>query len=152
MSNDMQTSVGEAPSINARDIIALTARLAQILAEEADYLSEMKVPKIEELQREKLFITGALDAQRKKLAKYPFLSETIPSQDKSDLQEVVNVFETILEENHRKLLMAREVNNRIVGAITAVVSDYTRSASYDGKGVNGNAPFETLSVTLNQTI
>ena len=51
--------------------------------------------------------TNALDAQRRLVDKHPHLLETIPSQDKHDLEQVVNVFNDILEENHRKLLLAR---------------------------------------------
>ncbi len=120
-----QTKIpAESPrDIKARDVIILTARLAQLLAEEVDLLSEMKVADIEALQQEKLFLANALDAHRKLIDQYPYLSETIPSQDRKDLQEVVDVFNDILEENHRKLLLAKEVNHRIVQAITAVVKD-----------------------------
>lgn len=142
----------EGPNINAHDIITLTARLAQLLAEEADLLGEMKVSKIDSLQQEKLFLVSALESQRKLLDKHPYLSETIPSQDKKDLQEVVNVFNTILEENHRKLLLAKEINHKIVNAITDVVKENTKSRSYDQTGINGSAPFETLSVTLDKKI
>lgn len=144
--------VAAQPVLKVQDIITLTARLAQLLAEEVDLLGEMKVSKIEALQQEKLFLVSALDAQRKLIEKNPQLTETIPSQDKSDLQEVVNVFNDILEENHRKLLMAKEVNHKIVQAITQVVKENTASRSYDDKGYNGTAPFETLSVTLNKTV
>src|SRR5690349_20065493 len=89
------------PSIRIQDVITLTARLAQLLAEEVDLLNDMKVSRIEALQQEKLFLVSALEAQRKLLDKYPHLTETIPSQDKADLQEVVDVFNEILEENHR---------------------------------------------------
>lgn len=140
------------PEIKAQDVITLTARLAQLLAEEVDLLGEMKVSKIEALQQEKLFLINALDAQRKLINKHPGLVETIPSQDKHDLEEVVEVFNNILEENHRKLLLAREVNHKIVEAITDVVKQNTLSRVYDGKGYTGTAPFETLSVTLNKTI
>src|SRR3954463_10295736 len=93
------------PELKIRDTITLTARLAQLLAEEVDLLSEMKVSRIEALQQEKLFLVNALEAQRKLVDKYPQLSETIPSQDREDLREVVEVFDSILEENHRKLLL-----------------------------------------------
>jgi flagellar biosynthesis/type III secretory pathway chaperone len=138
--------------IKTQDIITLTARLAQLLAEEVDLLSEMKVSKIEALQKEKLFLINALDSIRRQAEKMPQFSETIPSQDRKDLQEVVDVFNNILEENHRKLLMAREVNHKIVQAITEVVREHTASKVYDVRGVNGLAPYSTLSVTLNQTI
>jgi len=141
-----------APKIRVQDVITLTARLAQLLAEEVDLLTDMKVSRIEALQQEKIFLTNALDAQRKLLDKHPHLIETIPSQDKQDLKEVIEVFNNILEENHRKLLVAKEVNHKIVQAITTVVKESTLSRVYDGKGLTNAAPFETLSVTLNKHI
>ena len=150
---DVKTNVpASQPKLNVQDVITLTARLAQLLAEEVDMLGEMKVSKIESLQQEKIFLVNALDAQRKLIEKTPHLLETIPSQDKTDLQEVVAVFNDILEENHRKLLMAKEVNHKIVQTITQVVKENTASRAYDDKGYNGSAPFETLSVTLNKTV
>lgn len=150
MSGETMTST--TPTVKVQDVITLTARLAQLLAEEVDLLNEMQVPKIEALQQEKLFLVGALDAQKKLIDKHPHILETIPSQDKKDLQEVVEVFNDILAENHRKLLLAKEVNHKIVQAITAVVKESTQSKVYDGKGYTGAAPFETVSVTLNKTI
>ena len=140
------------PAIKVQDVIHLTARLAQLLAEEVDLLGEMKVSRIEALQQEKIFLTNALEAQRKLIDKHPNLVETIPSQDKQDLQQVVNVFNDILQENHRKLLLAREINDRVVQAVTSVVREQTASRVYDGKGVTGYAPYATLSVTLNKKI
>lgn len=148
-----ETSVKkESPKIDMQNLITVTARLAQLLAEEVDLLADMKVSKIEALQQEKLFLVNALEAQRKLVDKHPYLVDTIPSQDKKDLQEVVDIFNTILEENHRKLLLAKEVNHKIVQAITQVVKENTLSKSYDDRGVNGAAPFESLSVTLNQNV
>ena len=140
------------PKLRVQDVITLTARLAQILAEEVDMLNNMKISKIESLQQEKLFIIGALEAQKKILDKHPALMESIPSQDRKDLQEVVDVFNDILEENHHKLLLAKKVNHQIVQAITAVVNENTRRASYDGTGANNSTPFTTLSVTLDKLI
>ena len=138
--------------VRIQDVITLTARLAQILAEEVDLLTEMKIPKIEALQQEKLFLTNALEAQRKQLEKHPHMRETIPSADKEDLRRVMDVFNDILEENQHKLLLAKEVNYKIVQAITDVVRTSTRSNVYDGRGTSGFAPYETLSVTLNKRI
>lgn len=142
----------KAPSIKIQDVITLTARLAQLLAEEVDLLADMKVSKIEALQAEKLFLVSALDAQRRLVEKNPYLLDTIPSRDKKDLEEVVEVFNSILEENHRRLLMAREVNHKIVEAITAVVREKSQSRNYGMKGAASCTPYETLSVTLNKTI
>lgn len=153
----MHTNVGTSAKkaiehIDVRAIITVTARLAQLMAEEVDLLADMKVSKIEALQNEKIFLTNALDAQKKLIAKHPHVLETIPSQDKQDLREVVDVFDQILQENHRKLLLARNINHQIVKAITSVVTEYSLSKTYDGQGATGVAPYETLSVTLNKTI
>jgi flagellar biosynthesis/type III secretory pathway chaperone len=144
--------VMEPARINIPDVITLTARLAQILAEEVDLLAAMKVSKLEALQNEKLFLINALEAQKKRLEKHPEFGDSIPSRDRRDLQEVVDIFNDILEENHRKLLAAKQVNHQIVQAITAVVKDNTRSRSYDSDATHNQSPFATLSVTLDKTV
>ena len=135
-----------------QDVVMLTARLAQLLAEEVDLLGDMKVKKIEALQQEKIFLTNALEAQRKLIDRHPYIMDTIPSRDKKDLEDVAAVFQNILEENHRKLLLAKEINHKIVQAITEVVKETTQSRTYNGSGSTGTASFNTLSVTLNKTI
>ena len=139
-------------SIKSKDVITLTARLAQILAEEVDLLREMKVNDIEGLQEEKLYLIEALEAHKRVLRSHPELSETIPSRDKKDLQEIVDVFGDVLEENHRRLQMAKEVNQQVVHAIRDVVTEHATSKYYDQGGVKQVAPYETVSVTLNQQI
>lgn len=140
------------PELKIQDVMTLTARLAQLLAEEADFLSAMKLMEVEKLQHEKIFITNALDAQHRLLARHPHLSETIPSQDKEDLKRIIDVFNDMLEENHRRLLLAREVNHKIVGAIKEVVRESTTSKTYSGDGVTHYAPYETISITLNTAV
>jgi hypothetical protein len=135
----------EAPNFKAQDVVMLTARLAQLLAEEVDLLGEMKVKQIENLQNEKIFLTNALEAQRKLIERHPYVIDTIPSRDKKDIENVTEVLQDILEENHRKLLMAKEINHKVVQAITDVVT-------YNGSGYTGMAAFNTLSVTLDKTI
>ncbi|MDX2112435.1 MAG: hypothetical protein SFW63_01690 [Alphaproteobacteria bacterium] len=149
---DMSMETTPGVQLDVRAIITVTARLAQLLAEEVDLLSDMKVSKIEHLQNEKIFLTNALEAQKKLIDRNPHMLETIPSQDRSDLEQVVEVFSGILEENHRKLLLAKEINHKIVQAITSVVKENTQSKVYDDRGIKDIAPYESLSVTLNQTI
>lgn len=139
-------------SIKMQDVMTLTARLAQLLAEEADLLAAMKIKEIEKLQEEKIFLTNAIDAQRKLLEKSPHLLETIPSRDKHDMEGLIEVFNNILAENHRKLLLAKEVNHKIVSAIKEVVKEGTTSKTYSNDGVTHYAAYETMSVTLDKVI
>lgn len=152
MSNGAQNNTTPTPDFRVNDVVMLTARLAQLLAEEVDLLGDMKVKKIEALQQEKIFLTNALEAQRKLLERHPYIADTIPSRDKKDFEEVAKVFENILHENHRKLLLAKEINHKVVQAITDVVKQNTLSRTYNGNGTTGAAAFNNLSVTLNKTI
>lgn len=138
--------------IHAKDVTTLTARLAQLLAEEVDLLSAMKVKDIEKLQNEKLFLIEALETHKKILKAHPGLSDTIPSQDKDELREVVAVFQDILAENHRRLQTAKEVNNQVVNAIKQVVAEKSMRPSYNNHGVNGRTAYQSMSVTLDQRI
>lgn len=138
--------------INMKDVITLTARLAQVLAEEVDLLNDMKVSKIKDLQEEKLFLASALEAHKKLLKNNPELGATISAADRRDYAAVVRVFEDMLAENHRKLLVAREVNHQVVQAIRDVVMETSRSRVYDGAGMIGGLGGESLSVTLNKVI
>ncbi len=139
-------------TIRMQDVMTLTARLAQLLAEEVDLLGGMKLKEIEKLQNEKIFLTNAIDAQRKLIEKSPHLLESIPSTDKHDMEALVEVFNNILAENHRKLLLAKEVNHNIVSAIKSVVKDHTVSKTYSGDGMTHYAAYETMSVTLDRVI
>ena len=134
------------------DIIALTARLAQVLAQEADLLQEMKVSKIADLQKEKLVLTAALEMQKKQLDKNPELIQGATEEEREDLRSVIGIFDTILAENHRRLLMAKEVNQRIVEAITDVVTEVSNQGVYNDKGAPDMVGRDALSVTLNKTI
>lgn len=138
--------------LNAKDMGLLTARLAQILAEEVDLLDAMKIRDLEKLQEEKLYLLEALETYRKLLSQRPDLSETIPSQDKHELQQIVDVFEDMLEQNHRKLLMAKQVNESVVNAIRDVVTEKTQRPYYGSRGIKQMATFESSSITLNKQI
>jgi flagellar biosynthesis/type III secretory pathway chaperone len=149
---NMHNRQGPAPQkINVPDIAMLTARLAQLLAEEADLLAAMKIKKIEALQQEKLFLVNALESHRKIIDKHPHLLESIPSRDRSELEGIAEVFKDILKENHRRLMVAREVNKKVVETITQVVKESAASSVYGENGISGAMGTQTLSVTLNQT-
>jgi flagellar biosynthesis/type III secretory pathway chaperone len=139
-------------SIGVPDIITVTARLAQIMAEEVDYLTTMRVAKIDGLQKEKLFLVNALETQKKYFAKHPELIERMTLQDRDDLRAVVEVFTSVAQENHRRLLMAKQVNHKIVEAITEVVKDASHSQGYNDKGLSAAGQSGSISVTLNKKV
>lgn len=141
-----------ADQMHAADLIVLTARLAQVLAEEADLLESMKVSKITALQREKTMLTGALEAMKKHISKHPEVMDELTAQEREDLESVIKIFSEILEENYRRLTMARAVNLRVVQAITEIVQESTRGDAYDRSGVTGKPVVDSVSVTLNEKV
>lgn len=140
------------PAVNMPDMIAMTARLAQVLAQEVDLLETMKISDIEGLQKEKLVLTSALEKQRKLIEADPSILYTLTPDELEDFQSVASIFNTILEENHRQLLIAKEVNQKIVEAISEVVAEASSGGMYNGKG-NSDAPRkDSLAVSINKTI
>jgi hypothetical protein len=135
---------------SANNIIALTARLAQVLAEEADQLEAMNIKKVGELQKEKLLLTGALEREKKLLERYPGSLASMTEEDKQDLRSVMEIFNAILAENYRRLLVAREVNGRVVDAISDAVNEATANSVYDKKAKPDHVARENLSVTLDE--
>ena len=136
------------PSVN--NIIAQTARLAQVLAEEADQLEAMNIKKVGYLQKEKLLLTGALEREKKLLDRYPASLTSMTEEDKQDLRSVMEIFNVILAENYRRLLVAREVNGRVVDAISDAVNEATANSVYDKKAKPDHVARENLSVTLDE--
>lgn len=138
--------------LQVADLIALTARLAQVLAQEADLLEAMQVGKIADLQDEKQALVGALDSVKKQLAKRPHLLRQMGAEEREDLAQVVGVFHAVLEENYRRLSMARAVNQKIVEAITEVIQENTRNEVYDRKGTSGKPVVDSVSITLDKQV
>ena len=134
---DDEGEVIDVTRIRIPDVITITARLAQLLAEEADLLESMKISKIADLQNEKKILVDALDAMKTQIRRQPVLLEEISDDERDDLFEVVSVFNQILEENYRRLTMARAVNAEVVQVITEAVQEASRKDIYDRKGENG---------------
>jgi len=138
-------------SFDVQDIIAVTARLAQILAREADLLDEMKISKIAELQKEKTMLTNTLAEIKKHVLRDPSVLDGMRPEDKEDLENVIMIFNQILEENYSRLNKARLVNAKLVEMIQEVIRDKTRSEHYDRSGVM-NTVVEGLSLSLNEKV
>ncbi len=141
----------DASRIDVESIIALTARLSQVLAEEADFLSEMKTDKIEQLQKEKIHLLEALEAQKKFIDRNPELLDELTDDECLELAQIIEIFQTVMRENHRRLLIAKEVNRTVVRAISDAASDAAKNGLYDRKGLPEKGE-ESISMSVNQTI
>lgn len=146
---------GQEPDINdvkMEDVITMTARLAQILAQEADYLEEMQISAIQPLQKEKKLLTDALATLKKQINKHPEILQQIDEQTYQDLKEVITIFNQVLEENYKRLNMARSVNEKVVEAISDVVREHNIKSQYDQHGQSGGTDNPSVSLSLNEKI
>lgn len=137
--------------ISMPNIMALTARLAQVLAEEADLLAEMKVKQIEPLQKEKIWLTRAVELQIKRMKKYPDLLAEIEPEEREEFAELMDIFTEVRDENYRRLLAAKEVNQRVVEAIAEVVNEQCKRGVYNEDG-DEDYKKDSVSVTLNKVL
>lgn len=136
-------------------LIQLIARMAKIMAEEADHLETLKVHKIRDLQEHKLLVAQALERAAQALRQNPHIVRQASMEDMQDLQRVIQIFDEVKFENHRRLMIAKEINQSVVDAIADVVTDYNASMIYDHSGTSDamDTVFgKPLSVTLDQKI
>ena len=147
----METIEAQAIHFSVGDIITMTARLAQVLANEADLLQEMKMKEISELQDEKMKLTTALEKQKQVVRGQPEILASVTQEERQELGRVVELFNVVLNENHRKLQTARAVNQRVVQAITETVREKSGNPIYTMSGITQAHRNTGISVTLNQT-
>lgn len=143
---------GESVPVNLPDMVAIMARLAQVLAEEVDHLDAMQIKKIEGLQDEKRKLSRTLAIMKRELDRQPELLESTDAEDVAAFQKVARIFDEVLQENHRKLLVAKEINYRVVQAISDVVEEEALRPGYNQRGTKARRRDGTPSVSLNETI
>lgn len=137
--------------LDVESIVTVTARLAQVLAEEADLLEAMKIKDIEKLQKEKNLLIDALESQKRYIEHNPHLLHNISDEDALEMAQIIEIFQKIMKENYRRLLIAKEVNQRMIEAIADVITEAAHNGHYDNTGRTDGTQ-RTVSVTLNKTI
>ncbi|MCI5050031.1 MAG: hypothetical protein MRY32_06830 [Rickettsiales bacterium] len=133
------------------DLIAVTASLARLLAKEADLLEEMKIQEMADLQDEKLGLVEVIQQMKGYMDRHPEIINALNVQERDDLRQVVTIFQQILDENYRRLSMARAVNQKVVQAIKEVVHETSASDAYDKKGA-ANHSEDGVSLSLNEKV
>ncbi|NET71309.1 MAG: hypothetical protein F6K62_10385 [Sphaerospermopsis sp. SIO1G2] len=131
-------------------ITLLISRLAQLMAQEVDLLDEMNITALGSLQEEKKALIDALEKQKRLMTRRQRLVDTATDEEYEQLQELVTVFNAVMEENHKRLLVAREVNNRVVQAITEMANEHAKHSYYTHTGERADDP--SVSLSLNRSI
>ncbi len=152
---DMQAIAAEviSPSTETIDVgilKLLLSRLAQILAQEADMLDSMEIQKLATVQKEKKALVDALEKQKKLIARRGQFLDGLDEDEEEELRDLVEVFEAIAHENHKRLLVAKEVNGRVVQAIAELANEQSQQHFYTKLGERAGDP--SVSVSLNRSI
>lgn len=153
---ELSEALMQEPDLNARrldanTVMLLTARLAQVLAAETDLLASMRVGEVEKLQKEKILLVEALERQKRLIERRPELLKTISDDQALELAQIIEIFQAVMKENHRRLLIAKEVNRKVVEAISDAVVEANQHQVYDHKGAPDTST-GSVSVSLDKRI
>lgn len=138
----------QAPSINA--LMSATLRMSDILNEESTMLTEMRFKELPALNEEKVKLTKLLESYQQLLARDPSFVRNADAQQREELLLLTDDLAFSVEENFRKVSVAKAVNSRIMQAILDVISEQHRPGTYGRDGVAAQSGDLALSVNLNE--
>jgi hypothetical protein len=133
-------------ALDVNVLVLLVSRLAQVLGREVDMLESMNIKGLSTLQHEKLALVDALEKQKKLLARRPHLLQELDEEERDNLAELLHIFDMVVQENHNRLLVAKEVNQLVVDAIMDVAHENLRNGLYNDKGTHASERGMALSI------
>ena len=146
-----QSMIPEAPAFRLSEITSLLANLAELMADEVDYLKEMKISEIEKFQADKARMLATLENYRRTIMRTPDILKYASDKEKDQYKKVHELFGKIAHENGLRLGVAKEVNAKMLDIIKQAVSEVSASPIYNDSG-RKNSSSESLNMKLNEMI
>lgn len=152
---------GKNMSLSFAEIISDIKRLKKILREESINMQKMNIEAVREGHDEKMKLIRKLELQKELVKKQPDILGKSSNQDVIDFAEASNGMEEALKENYNEALKAKEVNQRVIEAVSVAVADRKKkSFGYSKQGYSANSVVnkdESLSkhaqsIAINQMI
>jgi hypothetical protein len=137
-------------TMSIEELMESTLRLADLLMEESQCLTEMRVNDIEPLQAEKIALTNLLERYQIRMASDPSFIKAADENKRSELLLLTDDLAFAVEENFRRTSAARAVNSRVMHAIRDVLTEQQSVSTYDRQGQAGHGSNLALSMKLNQ--
>ena len=138
-------------SIQVNELVAVTARLTEVLREESKQLKAMRIRAVGEIQEEKHKLISWLEAQKKIIALNPSMKDQLSDEERAAMAQVAEVFAQAVEENYHQASIARAVNQRVVQAINDSVRDRDHVNTYNAYGTTrGTVSTAGLPFNVNQ--
>ncbi|MFM9891154.1 MAG: hypothetical protein ACKVOE_11055 [Rickettsiales bacterium] len=136
--------------ISLRDLTQAAQQLSELLMLEGEHLRAMRVGELAALQEEKLRLTRLLETAQAHIAADKNFLGNARANEREELLLLADDLAYAVEENFRHASVARAVNRRVMQAITDVMSDQQRPATYDRMGLANSKSNLTLSLNLNE--
>ena len=137
-------------SMNIDELMGATMRLADLLMLETECLTTMRIREIEGFQKEKLDLTTLIEQYQSRIATDPSFLANVEIKKREELLLMTDDLAFAVEENFRHTAVARSVNQRVMHAIRAALTDSQSIGTYDRQGQTGGGSDLTLSMNLNQ--
>lgn len=125
-------------TIQVNELVAVTARLTEVLREESKELRAMRIRAVGEMQDEKNMLISWLEAQKKIIALTPEMKDRLSEKERADMTRVAEDFAVAVEENYHQASIARAVNQRVVQAINDSVRSSEHVNTYNAYGSTRN--------------
>ncbi len=137
-------------SMSVEELMDTTLRLSDILARESELMDSMQFKELPQLHNEKTKLTAVLEIYQQVMANDPEFVKKADDKTREQLVLLTDDLAFNVEENFRKVSVAKAVNGRVMQAIMDVMSEQHRPGTY---GRNGQATQQhdlALSLNLNQ--
>ncbi|MDX2095116.1 MAG: hypothetical protein SFW64_04170 [Alphaproteobacteria bacterium] len=137
-------------SLSIDGLMQATLRLSDILAEESEHIGARRFKELPRLHDEKLQLTALLENYQRLLASDPGFLRNADEPMREELLLRADDLAFSVEDNFRKVSVARAVNSRVMQAIMDVMSEQHRPGTYGPKGIPAQTGDLALSMNLNQ--
>lgn len=138
-------------AIQVSELVAVTARLTEVLREESKQLKTMRIRAVGEMQDEKSKLISWLEAQKKIIALTPGMKDRLSEEDRAQMAKVAEEFARAVEENYHQASIARAVNQRVVQAINDAAQSSEHVNTYNAYGTTrGTVSSAGLPFNVNQ--
>jgi flagellar biosynthesis/type III secretory pathway chaperone len=136
--------------VSVDELMETILRLSDLLAKESDMLDSMKLKDLHTLQDEKQRLTKTLETYQQVMATRPEFLRGTDADTRKELLLRTDDLAITVEENFHRTAVARAVNQRIMQAITDVLSEQHSPGTYGPQGFATVPSDIALSINLNQ--
>lgn len=125
------------PELSLENIVKDTIELKEVLTKETELLRDSKLNEVKDLYSQKINLIARLEIQKELLEKNPEIIRNKPQEVVDSIRLLGDEMLLAARNNFHEVLKAKEVNKRVVEAISFVAAkDKNSAAGYDKNGIS----------------